>query len=169
MHGAKLPVPMRGVTLLELMIVLALMVVIASLAVPELGRQLSRWQMQAVAERLSSDLAEARFAAVQRRSAQHVRIQSGPAWCWSVSELPNCPCDAVHHCQRQRVVAPARGRIVITNDAQLRFEPRAEVQAGAPAVGVASPHGERLQVQLSPLGRARVCSAEVGRLGYAVC
>lgn len=164
----------RGLTLVELMLVLTLLAVTASLAVPELGRQLSRWQMQAVAERLSHDLSEARFAAVQKRSTQYLRIQSGAAaegpWCWSVSEMPNCPCDTEQHCQRQRVVAPVRGSVRLGNDAVFRLEPSVARQPtpAAPAE-VHSTHGERLQVHLTPLGRSRICSVETARLGYGVC
>ena len=160
----------RAFTLIELMLVLSLVVVTASLAVPELGRQLSRWQMQAVAERLSHDMAAARFAAVQQRSAQYLRVQSGQTWCWSVSALPNCPCDAEQQCQTQRVAAPSRGRITLGQDTVIRFEPTADAQhMAATPLEVRSPHGEALRVQLTPLGRARVCSVDTARLGYVAC
>jgi type IV fimbrial biogenesis protein FimT len=158
----------------ELMLVLTLLGVTASLALPELGRQLSRWQMQAVAERLSHDLAEARFAAVQKRSPQYLRVQSGDAgggaWCWSVSELPNCPCDTEQYCQRQRVVAPKRGGVDLPTNTVFRFEPTADLRTlpSAPTE-IVSRHGERLQVHLTPLGRARICSVETARMGYGVC
>jgi type IV fimbrial biogenesis protein FimT len=155
------PASCLGLTLVELMLVLALLATVASLAVPQWGRQMGRWQMQAVAERLAGDLADARFAAVQRRSAQHVHIQGGERWCWSVSEQPDCPCDVEQSCQRQRVVAPLEGRVALADSLSLRFEPSAQIQGqAAQRISVVSAHGERLQVSLTPLGRARVCVPE---------
>jgi type IV fimbrial biogenesis protein FimT len=160
----------RGLTLLELMVVVALLAVMASLAVPEIGRQVARWQLQAVAERLAHDLAEARFQAAQRGQPQYLQLQAGPRWCWSVSERPGCPCDREQACQLQRVVAPSRGGIVIGQDLQIRFEPIATVQpAAGTGVDVLSPHGEQLRVGLTPLGRARVCAVGAPRQGYTAC
>jgi len=78
----------RGFTLLELMIGLAVLAVLATLAVPSMGSALQRQRLRAAAEHLAADLNEARFEATRRGQILHVLPRSGPAWCWAVAREP---------------------------------------------------------------------------------
>jgi type IV fimbrial biogenesis protein FimT len=160
-----------GLTLVELMVALSIMTILGALAIPEFARQISRWKLQTSAERLASDLSETREQAQQRRRAQYVTVAGGEQWCWAVSEAPNCPCGEARACQRHRVAAPSASGIVIAQEARFRFDPAAPIatQAAPQSVLLQSMQGERLQVVMTPLGRARVCAPDGPRLGYAAC
>ena len=56
----------RGLTLLEMMVALAIVAVLMTLALPSFGSMMSRHRLKAAAEQMSMDLAELRMLAVQR-------------------------------------------------------------------------------------------------------
>lgn len=159
----------RGLTLIELMVGVAVLALLASLAVPATGHQLARWKLQAAAEQLAADLAQARWDAVERGRAQHLQLQDGEQWCWSLSEAPGCGCDRPQACQRQRVAAARYGGVTLETPARISFAPTADARIAVASLALSSRSGERLRVLLSPLGRARVCAPDGPRMGYAAC
>ena len=165
MRGAR----NQGLTLVELVISLAIMAILVSLAVPEGGRLLARWKLQATAERLSGDLQAARLDAVERGLTQHVHLQSGKQWCWSVSEWRGCGCEEALRCQRVRAVAPGSGGVVLEADAKLLFEPTANSQVQVQTLPLSNGYGDRIQVTLTPMGRARICTPAGSSLSYPAC
>jgi type IV fimbrial biogenesis protein FimT len=167
--AAETPRRWRGLTLIELMIALAVLATLASLAVPEFGRQVSRWKLQAAAERLAADIQEARFEAASRGRPQHLDVHAGAQWCWSVSEVPDCSCESARYCQRERVQAPRSGGVQIERDVQLVISPLADLLPTGDAVRLTNPQGDRLHVLLGPTGRPRICSPDGTRMGYGDC
>lgn len=159
----------RGLTLIELLVGVAVLALLASLAVPAMGHQLARWKLQAVAEQLAADLAQARWDAVERGRTQHLLVQGGEQWCWSVSEAPGCACDEPRVCQRQRFAAPRHAGVIVEAPARISFAPTADARSAAASLALSSRSGERLRVLLSPLGRTRVCAPDGPRMGYGAC
>jgi type IV fimbrial biogenesis protein FimT len=159
----------RGLTLVELMVVLAIAAVLVSLAVPEVGRQLARWKLQAAAEHLAADLNDARHDAPRLGMALQLRVEPGHAWCWSVSAAPACPCESAQPCQRRRASAAQFPSVSIADGTIASFAPTADARAAAVRVALSSSYGDRLQVLVSPLGRARICSPESASATYPRC
>ena len=146
-----------GLTLIEITVALAMLAVLASLAVPELGRHLARTHLRASAEHLALSLSQARFDAARRGQAMHLAIEPGERWCWSVSDAPGCGCQQVAVCQRERVAATRGQAVRIDTGLQLTFAPSADARLEPAVVDLGTRYGDRLQVRLTPMGRARVC------------
>jgi type IV fimbrial biogenesis protein FimT len=150
----------RGLTLLEVMAALAVVAVLAALALPAMGTLIHRQRLQATAEALAADLSEARFEAARRGQALHVQTQSGATdrdWCWGVSTSPGCGCQPPRaQCQLRAVQAHDHGGVRLQGGLSTRFDPVGGGTAEASAT-FESPRGERLRVELNPMGRARVC------------
>jgi type IV fimbrial biogenesis protein FimT len=66
----------RGFTLIELMIVIALVAVIAALAAPSFGDMIKMQRLRGISSQLATDLSFARSEAVSRGSYVQVRVQS---------------------------------------------------------------------------------------------
>jgi type IV fimbrial biogenesis protein FimT len=159
----------RGLTLMELMVALAIVAVLASLAVPGYGAQMARVHLKSASERLAADLAEARYESARRGQTLHVNFEPGPAWCYTVATTPSCACGSPQPCQLVRVVAGARRDVVLAQASDLRFEPSATALPAAAHAELRSSRGEALRVELTRLGRAKVCAPAGGAPGYAAC
>jgi type IV fimbrial biogenesis protein FimT len=166
MHRAR---RRSGLTLIEIMVALGMLAILASLAVPELGRVMAYRKMQATAEQLAAEMNEARYDAARQGHTLHLQLQAGQPWCWSLSEAPGCACDQPRSCQQKRVPAPSRSPVRIENDLQLSFLPAADARPAARDVNLFTPYDERLRVTMTPMGRARICSPEGPRSGYPRC
>jgi prepilin-type N-terminal cleavage/methylation domain-containing protein len=151
----------RGLTLLELMIVIGVLAVLSTLALPSMGRQLERHRLQAAAEALTADLAEARFEAARRGQALHLDVHPSTPWCWAVTTAPGCHCGTPQACQLRAVRAEDHRHVRLVAARPVRFDSDGRADGGLGAVLEAG--SERLQVEVGVLGRARICDPQ-GRL-----
>lgn len=152
-----MPRTLRGVTLIELVLALAVLAVLSALALPSFGARADRARLQNAAEALAVDLGNARFEAARRGDPLHVLAAPGPAWCWAVSPAPGCGCGAPQPCQLHRVTAAEHPGVRISAGGEVHLAPSGEITDPGAFAMLESGRGERLRVDLTPLGRARVC------------
>jgi type IV fimbrial biogenesis protein FimT len=149
----------RGLTLLEVAIVLAVMAVLAALALPALGHRSERQRLQFAAESLAGDLAEARFEAARRGQALYVETRTGPDWCWAVAASSGCSCSEALSCQVHRVAASTHRGVRLTEGLAVRLSPDGGANGAQTIAVLETRRGDRLHVEVSALGRARVCAS----------
>lgn len=169
-HSRRASRQARGLTLVDMLVTLALVVVLVSMAVPSFGHQAARWRLQAAATDLATTLREARTAAALTGATQHVQLSSGPSWCWSASAEVACRCDAPVPCGGSLARATDHPGISVSGAARFVFDPVASARAGRePDVELRSVHGDRLRVGVTPLGRARICAPEAATAIHPRC
>jgi len=153
------PLNERGLTLLELVIVMAVLAVLSALALPSMGARLERQRAIGAAEGLAADLAEARFEAARRGQALFVRSSGqGADWCWAVATQSGCDCrDDLRSCQLHRVRASDHHGVRLVQGLDLRVDPGGGAQLPQSAL-LETPRGERLRIDVTPMGRPRVCA-----------
>jgi type IV fimbrial biogenesis protein FimT len=159
----------RGLTLLELMVTLAIVAVLASLALPSFGGMMARHRLKAAADHLSMDLAEARFEATRRGEALHLQLRPGADWCYAVTLAPGCDCRVAQSCQLKTVRAGEHPGVRLVEGRDLDFEPRPRAGMGSVAALLQGQDGAQLRVGLSPLGRPNVCAPGAAVSGYPRC
>jgi type IV fimbrial biogenesis protein FimT len=147
----------RGFTMLELMLILVVLAVLSSLALPSLGARLERQRVQGAAEGLAADLSEARFEAARRGQALYVETTAGPDWCWAVATAPGCACGQARDCQMHRVQATDHRGTRLVQGMVVQMGPTGTAQGPQMAL-LETSRGERLRVEVSTLGRPRVCA-----------
>lgn len=160
----------RGLTLIELMIVLAVLAVLGALALPSYGARAQRARLQGTAQMLATDVAQTRFEAARR--GQPLYLQSAGAgsdgWCWAIATTAGCPCGQQQACELSHVAAADHPGVSLADPLDLRFDPDGNAGSRA-AVRLSSRGGETLRVEVSALGRARVCSETAARPGIPSC
>jgi type IV fimbrial biogenesis protein FimT len=160
----------RGLTLIELMVTLGLLAVLASLALPSFGAHLTRQRLKAAAEALAADLAEARLLAAQRGSPLHVHFDAGADWCWTVATASGCGCaGAQPACLLKTVAGRDHPGVALVQGHDALFDPASGTAVGQGSAELRTARGERLRVELSRLGRARICSPGASLAAYPAC
>ena len=162
------PAPRRtaGLTLIEVVIGLAVMALLLSLALPSFGGHMSRQRLKSAASTLAIDLAEARFEAAQRGQTLYVNLAEGNDWCYALTTTSGCDCRLVQACRLKAVSARDTPGLTLAAAPEIAFAP--EGRGAAASLQFASARGERLRVDLSALGRARVCAPD-GLAGFTRC
>jgi type IV fimbrial biogenesis protein FimT len=158
--------PGQGLTLLEMMVALAIVAVLMTLALPSFGSMMSRHRLKAAAEQMATDLAELRMLAVQRGQPLHVNLNTGTQWCYALAVSSGCDCRVPQGCQLKTVRAADHPGVMLLEGQDLRIEPQPGGSGGAL---LQSRDGATLRVGLSPLGRAKICAPAVAVPGFAPC
>ncbi len=158
----------RGVTLLELLVGLAILAVLGTLALPSMHGRLARERLNSAAEALAGDLADARFEAARRGAPLHIEVTPGTQWCWSVATAPGCGCSAPQPCQLKAVRASDHPGVRLVSGRSTLLDGHG-VADGPVAAIFDSATSESLRVDLLALGRARVCVLHGPSRRYAPC
>ena len=176
------PFPSRpcGVTLVETCVVLAVMLIVASAALPPLLAFLDRQRLEGAAAELAGDLLFVRTEALARN--QPLRL--------SVYSESGSSCYVVHSGERSDCSCEASGRAACTGDAEplktvrwsaddrlvlnanvnsMRFEPAQGTTSPAGSLRISDMHERTISVVVNILGRVRSCTPQGSVPGYRAC
>jgi type IV fimbrial biogenesis protein FimT len=154
----------RGLTLLELAVVMAVIAVLGALAVPSMAARLRTERLWTTAEMFAADIADARHEAARLGQPLHIEARaaestaSGAAWCWAVATTASCPCGdaaAAAACRLKIVPAQEHPGVGLLQAQPVRLLP--DGQASPVLAAVFTAGDRQLHVSVSRFGRARVC------------
>ena len=158
----------RGLTLLELMIAIAVLAVLGTLAVPALSARLDQQRLYSAAEALMADVNEARFEAARQGRTVHVLMQPGPAWCWAVTTDAACPCGQAQACELRRALPGDHAGVQLMQAQSMHLSANGQAENGGNAT-LESRRGARVRVDVHALGRARICTLAGPTARYPAC
>ena len=155
----------NGFTLIELMVIIAVLGVIAAIALPSFQSTIDRRNLVAAANDIFAGLQYARSEAIKRNQEIEFHFDAG-TWCYGIADTGNCNCAASppENCTvdgQQKVVTGDNFRNVdlsvvgFDNATNFEFEPR----RGFPSENgsfVLTVGSQSRTVELNSLGRARV-------------
>jgi prepilin-type N-terminal cleavage/methylation domain-containing protein len=168
-----------GFTVVELIVVLAVISILAWLAVPAYGRQVELSRLKAAAELLFAAKRQAKSDAIMQDKTLTVVLAAlpGGSWCIGTTEKTDCDCSTGNLCHVKGVSRVLQGddfptiRLSYASAARRYiFKPTHGAMAAGSAV-FSSPSGYEIRVVTSRLGRIRLCSpAGSGYVaGYPKC
>lgn len=164
------PARCRGLTLIELVIVLGIAAILVAAGLPSYADMTSRHRLAMAAQQLAMELQQARYEAVQLNRPVYVGFRAGPQWCFAVSQEPACDCAGTlpAACAQRRGDAQSYGGVAMEQAQSVVFDPRLG-QAGVPLAATLR-LGERIaEVQLAGSGRARACARQGDLPGLPRC
>ena len=154
-----------GITLIEVLVGLVLLVVLGTLAVPSWQEFQERQRLKAAAETLASSLNLARSEALAQQQFTYVQLsgQGGERWCYAVSMTQNCDCQA--GCATlQKVDGQQWPGVALSGSSRKSFrfnwKNGSATGANGTAMFVGAQSGQRLCVVLSNLGRVRITTSK---------
>lgn len=158
----------RGLTMLELCIAIAVLAVLGTIAVPNLGARLDQQRLYTAAEALMADINEGRFEAARQGRALHLVMQSGDSWCWAVVTQAACPCGQAQACELRSAQPRDYSGVRLLQGQDMALTATGGIESAASAT-LESRRGSRLRVDVQALGRARVCTLSGSTARYAAC
>lgn len=177
---------MRGFTIIELMVAVAIVAILATLAGPSMSELIERRRLASQTEAITDLLQLARSESIKHSSSSALRevaVTVSPGTNWFVGlRNGNAACaDAAScvlneggtnvsryltntACASCKLVAPAELQVIV-------FSFRGMVEAGDAnrTIEVESPRGYRTRIVLSPIGRVNVCTPTAAMTGYKPC
>lgn len=173
----------RGVTLIELMIVIVITAVLLTLAIPAFQDTIDRNRLKAVTDTLYGDFQFAKTEAIKRNEnivIDFTTSNGGATWCYGLKpSATSCNCNqtsvsAADACVIDNVLKVVKSTdyssVSVTPSADFSFgNVRGTVNSGN--VTLNSARAKETKVVLSGLGRIRLCSTSgtANVSGYPVC
>ena len=160
----------RGITLIECVITVAIVAALMSIALPSFGEAMARARLRAAAQDLALDLGNARLESVRQGAGLvYVSVRPGPSWCWAVgpvadADCHNPPAGTLHVARAEDYIG-----VTITRGVDTAFDGRDPLATAGFAAEFASQQGQQLRVQMTPLGRATICSPQGSSLDFPRC
>lgn len=168
-----------GVSLIESLIVIAILAILASVAVPYFQNAVNSNRLKSAAESVYSQIQFARSESIKQDRNLFVTIQGSgtTAWCIGISNTTDCNCSTANSC----VFGPTGSQIernirgsdftaitVATTKAEIEFDSRrGAANGGGSTITITGSSGLNTSVITSTLGRVRICGGNVG--GYPSC
>ncbi len=170
----------RGLTLIEVCIVLAIVGVLAGAAVPSFTESNRKRVLDGSAGELVTDLYLARSEATAHQAGVRVsfhNVASGSCMLVHTGATADCSCssEGVAQCSNGAVLIKgshypsARGVSVSANVASVRFDPTHGMATPAGTVRLVSANGATVHHVVNIMGRVRTCSPGASAKGYKAC
>ena len=100
----------------------------------------------------------------------HVTLRPGNSWCWAVGSVPNVDChNPIAGSTLHVVRADDYAGVTMTRGVSASFDGRDTLAAAGFAAEFALAQGQQLRVQVTPLGRAIICSPQGSLLDFPRC
>jgi type IV fimbrial biogenesis protein FimT len=169
----------RGVSLLEVAIVVAIVAIVGASALPSFTALVESRRLEAAATRLAADLQFVRGEAIARNRSLRLSVRSGAdATCWIVhtGAAADCSCAAAgavcagEALAIKSVVLPNHERVgVAGNVASIVFDPLHGTSTPTGTLRLTDARGRAVHHVVNVLGRVRSCSPEGAVPGYPTC
>ena len=155
-----------GVTLIEVLIGLVLIVIAGLVAIPSFTEHLERQRLKAAAESLAASLNLARSEALAQQQFMYVQLagQGSERWCYAVSKEAKCECFSSSCEALQRGDSTKQPGVELSGASRSTFRFNWKNGSATGANGTATFIGQKTRQQLcvvlSNLGRVRIITSK---------
>ena len=163
---------LSGLTLLELLITIAILVLVVSLGAPAITSIQKNMQLKAAAETSYFAFQQARVAAITQSVDVTVAINSSENWCAALSDDGVCNCSILNDCTLNGVEYKVDfsdypfvniDTVTFGEDSVAIFDSNRGMAIGHAGSVVFSDGDKQLKLILSNMGRVRICAVYLKR------
>lgn len=161
-----------GMTMIEFMVILAIIVILSLTAYPSLVSLVQRYRISGETETLFSTLQYARTEAVKRNTTIYVSFTTGDSWCYGVNAGAACNCATSGSCGLGVHAAASAATISLStsglSSGSVAFEPTHGAASASGSVTMTL-YGQSslITVNIARLGSLQLCSTGIS--GYTAC
>lgn len=171
----------QGMTLIELMVVMGILGVLASLAIPSLRGFQERYRLEGYAMALVTDIHYVRSESVALNKGLRISFGTdagGTCYLIHSGNTTNCTCnsngtaqcsDTTNSIQKSVGLATDLGIRVQSNVSSILFDPSRGTSTPAGSINVIGQSGNSIRQVVNIMGRTRTCSPQGTVSGYKVC
>jgi len=182
---------LNGFTLIEMMVVLAVLAIIVTAAVPGMGSFLDSNKLRGATGDFYADMQYARSESIKRNINVSVSITSdgGTSWCYGISTSAGCDCTITDSTDASACVLPQSGENILkvgvsseftgirltspsgSNQTVATFDPVRGIATTTGSVVFESHNNLETHVEVSALGKVNACTPSGGKsvTGYSTC
>lgn len=160
---------------MELLVTLAIIVILVTMAVPSFTSFIARGRLSGAAEALAQDLKLAKTEALRRNAEVRFSFSPGSTWCYgSIASSTTCNCVMLNSCTLRQVDNSAYAGVTMAMaspafaDNTAIFTARQGL-ANAGKVEFTHPNAGTLRVSLSAAGQVSICSTSGGLGHHPAC
>ena len=159
----------RGVTLIEMIVSLAVVVILLAIAVPNLEQLRLRNRVQLVAQTMMTDLQQARSEAILRSDTIHFRfsrnsqgscylIYAGSSGACRCDDSGQAVCTAAGQLVKQEWLPSTQRLSIHANVSSMSFQARQGLVTSTGSIEIGTANGQAIRHIVSIAGRVRSCS-----------
>lgn len=105
---------LKGVTILETLVVLTIVVILSIIAIPSLFTFLQGRRLTLTAESMFNAIQMARSEAIKRNATIYVSFHTGDSWCYGIGTASTCNCSTPNTCDIATDAAPTAQQITLS-------------------------------------------------------
>ena len=169
---------LSGLTLLELLITISILVLVVSLGAPAINSIQKNMQLKAAAETSYFAFQQARVAAITQSIDVTVAIRPNANWCAALSDSGLCDCSVSNDCTLNGVEQKVDfsdypfvsiDKVTFGDDNIAVFDSNRGMAMGHAGSVVFGDGDKQLKLILSNMGRVRICAVASRLGGYEAC
>jgi prepilin peptidase dependent protein A/type IV fimbrial biogenesis protein FimT len=169
---------LSGLTLLELLITLSIIVLVVSLGSPAINTIQKSMQLKGAAQSSYFAFQQARVAAITKNIDVTVAIRPGKNWCAALSDSGVCDCTITDECTLDGVEYRVDfadyhfvsiDKVTFGSDSIAVFDANRGLAIGHAGSIVFTDGDNHLKLIVSNMGRVRICAVDKKLTGYDAC
>lgn len=160
----------RGLNLIELMIIAIIVTILAAIAVPNFIQFMQRYRLVSTVQSIYYNLQYARSEALKRATTVYISFQTGSSWCYGINTGSTCTCTTPSGCNLGTYTTPSSQltSLSLSGFTNFSFDSSRGTASSTGTITLTVVGGtSSMGIDVGSLGNLQMCSNNIS--GYPAC